>query len=148
LRDEVVCGRAVSAALAVTQVNHANPESFANAQGLEAWKNGVRDSVENLFEGLLLNKWLLRCGNYSVVDRGKTRQVLSELNFQKLGTVSPETEKEAGKMTGASHLLFVSLTRYRLASGGYQDSVNARLICVESGAVAASVKLDLPVPED
>jgi len=140
LRDEVMTGRKVSVAIVVTLVNHTTPEAFKNAEALSAWKAGMRDSLFNFHEGMLLNKGLLRCGNYAVVDRDKTKQVLDELHFQMSGTVSPETTKELGKMTGASHLLFLSLTRYRQASGSYQDVTNARLVAVETGNVAASVR--------
>ena len=140
LRDEVETGRKVSVAIVVTLINHAAPELFKNAPALEAWKAGMKDSTGNLFEGLLLNKGLMRCGNYSVADRDKTKQVLEELHFQMSGAVSPETTRQLGKLVGASHLLFVSLTRFRQASGSYEDVITTRLVAVETGTVAASVR--------
>jgi hypothetical protein len=43
-------------------------------------------------------------------------------------------------MVGASHLLFLSLTRFRQPSGSFEDVTSARLVAVESGTVAASVR--------
>jgi len=140
LSDEIVTGRGVAVAVIVEQINHTNPEFFPNAAALEAWKTGMKNTLGNNFENLLLNKLFLRCGNYSVADRSKTDQVLKELGFQMTGAVSAETSKEVGKMTGASHLLFLNFTRFQQPSGAYEDDTNARLVNVENGTVLASAR--------
>jgi hypothetical protein len=124
----------------VTQVNHTKPEFFDNAQALEAFKAGMANSLKNNFENLLLHKPFLRCGNYSVADRDKTDRVLRELGFQMTGAVSAETAKQVGRMTGASHLLFVDFTRYQQPSGAYEDDSSVRLVAVESDNVLVSVR--------
>ncbi len=148
LSDEIVSGRKVTVAVVVTQVDHTKPEFFDSAQALETWKAGMRNSVENRFESLMLNKNFTRCGNYAVADRAKTDQVLKELGFHMTGAVSPETTKEVGKMLGASHILFVSFTRYTQPSGGYEDDSNVRLVAVESDSVLASLRFRSRVDHD
>lgn len=140
LADEIMTGRNVSVAVVVTQVNHTKPEFFESAQAFAAWKTGMENSLKSNFETLLLDKPFLRCGNYSVADRDKTDRVLKELGFQMTGAVSPETAKQLGKMTGASHLLFVDFTRFQQASGSYEDDSSVRLVTVESDDVQASVR--------
>jgi hypothetical protein len=140
LADEIMTGRKVSVAVVVTGINHTKPEFFSDAQGLEAWKTGMGNSLKNNFENLLLNKAFLHCGNYSVADRDATDRVLKELNFQMTGAVSAETAKQVGKMTGASHLLFVDFTRFLQPSGDYEDDSSVRLVTVESDSVLASVR--------
>jgi membrane-associated protease RseP (regulator of RpoE activity) len=140
LSDEIVTGRRVSVAVVVTDVNHTKPEFFDDAPALEAWRSAMRGQLANSFEGLLLNKTLLRCGNYSVADRDKTDQVLKELGFHMTGAVSPETTKEVGKLAGASHLLFVSFTRFQQPSGAYEDDSSVRLVAVETDSVLASLR--------
>ena len=83
----------------------------------------MRSHLETLFEGLLLNKLFLRCGGYGVADRAKTAEVLQELHFQMTGAVSAGTAKSLGRMTGASHLLFVNATRFQQPSGAYEDDL-------------------------
>lgn len=140
LADEMLSGRPVAVAVVVTQVDTAKPEFFANADALAAWKTGMQNTLKNNFETLLLNRQFSRCGNYGVVDRDKTDRVLKELNFQMTGAVSAETTKQVGRMTGASHLLFVDFTRFQQAGGGYEDDSSVRLVAVESGGVLASVR--------
>ena len=140
LADEILSGRNVSVAVVITQVNTAKPEFFDNQEALAAWKAGMENSLKNNFETLLLNKAFLRCGNFSVADRDKTDRVLKELGFQMTGAVSAETAKQVGRMTGASHLLFIDFTRFQQASGAYEDDSSVRLVAVESDNVLASVR--------
>lgn len=144
LTEEIVSGGKVSVAV-IPRVTHTRPEFFDNADALAAWQNGMSDSLDNTFESLLLNKLLLRCGNYGVADRAKTQEVFKELKFQNSGAVSPETAKELGRLVGASHLLFLDMTRFQQASGAYQDEISARLVAVESGTVLTSAKFEQSV---
>ena len=140
LSDDIVSGRGVSVAVIVSEIGNARPEFFDSAQALEAWRQGMKASLETNFESLLLDKNLLRCGNYSVADRDKTAQVLKELNFQMTGAVSPETAKQLGKLVGASDLLFVSFSRFQEGESSYLDQTSARLVDVETDRVLASVQ--------
>jgi hypothetical protein len=140
LADEILSGRPVAVAVVITQVDTAKPEFFASADALAAWKAGMQNTLKNNFETLLLNKQFQCCGNYSVADRDKTDRVLKELNFQMTGAVSAETAKQVGRMTGASHLLFVDFTRFQQAGGGYEDDSSVRLVAVETDNVLASVR--------
>ncbi|HVE14392.1 MAG TPA: PDZ domain-containing protein [Elusimicrobiota bacterium] len=141
LMDALMAGRNVSVAVVVSDVRHASPQFFKSAQALEAWKQGMREHAAGLFEGILLNRAFVRCPAYTVADRQRTEEVLKELHLQMSGAVSPETSRDVGKLTGASHLLFVSVTRFPRTSGGYEDDFQARLVAVESDAVLASVRL-------
>jgi hypothetical protein len=140
LSDEIVTGRGVAVAVIVEQINHTKPEFFGNAAALESWKTNMKNTLENNFENLLLNKLFLRCGNYKVADRRTTDQVLREQGFQMTGAVSAETAKDMGKLVGASHLLFLNFTRSQQSSGVYEDDTNARLVNVETGTVLASAR--------
>ena len=148
LSDEIVSGRKITVAVVISQIDHTKPEFFDSAANLEIWKRGMKNTVENRFETMILNKNFTRCANYAVADRTKTDEVLTELGFHMTGAVSPETTKEVGKALGASHILFISYTRYQQASGDYEDDSNVRLVAVESDSVLASLRFRSRVSHD
>jgi len=139
LFDAVLTGEQVAVAVVVSEVNHTAPQVLKNAEGVAAWKAGVKAAAQAAAEGLLLYPGLLHCGNYSVVDRSKTEQVLSELHFQMTGAVDAGLMKNVGKMTGATHISFLSITRFSDARRqAWIDQVAARLVEIESGKVLAT----------
>ena len=141
LSEAILSGQNVAVAIVVDQVNYANQKSYPSPQALNAWKAGAKTSAEAEGETYFLNPAFLHCGNYKVIDRNKTNEILGELHFQMTGAVSPDLAKTVGKMTEASHLVFISVTRYWTKREGFTDETTYRLIETESGNVLASERL-------
>lgn len=141
LKDEMITGKTVSIALVATDINSSG--TFPNSDAAAGWKASMKASVETYWESTLLGAAGKRCGNFSVVDRTKTNEILGELHFQMTGAVDSRMMKTVGKMTGATHLLFVSVSRFRTSGnnwspGGWKDLTNLRLVDLESGNVLAA----------
>src|SRR5262249_558179 len=83
LLDEGLCGKQVSVALVVDQVNVMGFRDSPEER--ESWKSTAKANVETRAETELLAPSLTACGNYRVVDRSKTQAVLAELKFQMTG---------------------------------------------------------------
>ena len=139
LTDEIVSGRKVAVAAIIARVSHARPETFKNALALGAWESATRASLRKAAEGLLLGKRFSRCSNFSVVDRESTARAVGELRLQASEALAPETAKQLGKLTGASHLLFVTMTRSSKGADSYEDDIHAAVFSAETGASLVAV---------
>lgn len=117
----------VSVAIIVSSVK----TSFRNPP--EGWADSMRNDVQALYEHGLLRS---TDPYLSVVDRSKLKQITDELQFSQSGFISDELRAKVGKITGATHVIDISL--YRFQSGlGKDDLLNARLIKIETGEVLA-----------
>ena len=74
---------------------------------------------------------------FSVVDRSRLKQILEEFQFNQLGFVSDKLRAKIGEMTGATHILDISFSRFRGRINDQDDILNARLVEIESGKVLA-----------
>lgn len=138
LADEMITGKRVSIALVVTGINFTG--TFPSSEAAAGWKAGMKAGVETSWESDLIAASGKRCGNYSVVDRSKTNEILGELHFQMTGAVDSSMMKTVGKMSGATHLLFVSVTRYGDGGNGWKDETDLRLVDLESGNLLATAR--------
>jgi membrane-associated protease RseP (regulator of RpoE activity) len=100
-----------------------------------SWAEGIRNEEQTGMENFYLNN-LGKNPNFSIVDRSRTRTILEEFKMGQTGLVSDAMRAKIGEMTGATHLLDVSFSRFK-TSRGYDDVVNARLIDIASGTVVA-----------
>jgi membrane-associated protease RseP (regulator of RpoE activity) len=100
-----------------------------------SWAEGVRNEEQTSMESFYLNN-LGKNHNFSIVDRSRTQTILEEFKMGQTGLVSDTMRAKIGEMTGATHLLDVSFSRFRTTQG-YDDVVNARLIDIASGTVMA-----------
>jgi membrane-associated protease RseP (regulator of RpoE activity) len=100
-----------------------------------SWAAGVRTQEQTAMESFYLNS-LGRTPDFSIVDRSRTNTILEEFKLDQTGLVSDAMRVKIGEMTGATHLLDVSFSRFK-TDRGYDDVINARLIDISSGAVLA-----------
>ncbi len=107
---------------------------------VKEWKEGVKTDLLSKTESAYLS---VHKGNknFRIVDRNKIERLLAEMNFQMTGAVSPEQVKQIGKMSGASHIGFISFSRMG-SPNSPQDLVVVRLLDVETGDVIASQRWD------
>ncbi|MBA7642539.1 MAG: hypothetical protein GH143_08950 [Calditrichaeota bacterium] len=73
---------------------------------------------------------LFRTGRFTVLERGKMEDILTEQDFQLTGCVSEECLVEVGRLLGVEQMMAGSVSRI-----GNTYSVILRLISAESGAI-------------
>ena len=100
------------------------------------WENSIRNDIQSYHEGLFLSAYGTS-ENFSIVDRARLKQILDEFQFSQVGFVSDKLRAKIGEMTGATHILDISFSRYQGRDRSYEDVTNARLIEIESGKVLA-----------
>jgi hypothetical protein len=120
----------VSIAIIVSEVKN----SFKNVP--PDWSDSMRNQLQSTYEGGLL-KFADESGlPLSVVDRSRLKQILGEFQFSQSGFVSDKVRAKIGEMTGATHIVDISFSRF--PSGfGKDDILNARLIEIETGKILA-----------
>jgi membrane-associated protease RseP (regulator of RpoE activity) len=101
----------------------------------DSWVEGVRNNEQTGMESFYLQS--LGTGTtFSIVDRSRTKAILEEFKLGQTGLVSDTLRAKIGEMTGATHLLDVTFSRFKIDEG-YDDVLNARLIDINTGAVLA-----------
>jgi hypothetical protein len=73
--------------------------------------------------------------NFSVVERAALSPILDEFKFGRTGYVSDKLRTKIGQMTGATHIIAISVARN--SAIGRNDNFTRRLIEIESGKVLA-----------
>ena len=140
--SEVMKGKPVAVALVIDQINYVNSRPGPE---LDSLKDATKTNLENRVDAILIRSAPRGCGNYHVVDRNKTSEILAELKFQMTGAVSAETVKQIGKLSGASHLVFASYSHWP-AGSGYHGVNSIRLVEVESGDVIVADRYEADMP--
>ena len=101
------------------------------------WADSVRNNLQSKYESNLLSDFG-QIENFSVVDRSRLKQILDEFQFSQSGFVSDKLRVKIGEMTGATHIFDISFSRFRGRHPNEKDdTLNARLIEIESGKVLA-----------
>jgi membrane-associated protease RseP (regulator of RpoE activity) len=100
------------------------------------WADSIRNNIQSDHEGLFLSAYGTS-ENFSIVDRSRLKQILDEFQFRQVGFVSDKLRTKIGEMTGATHILDISFSRFQGRYSSYDDIMNARLIEIESGKVLA-----------
>jgi membrane-associated protease RseP (regulator of RpoE activity) len=137
LVDEI---RKVDLAVVVTKVttNLTVTKTF-DERARERWIENQKSSLLSSMERVILRTFG-DIENFSLIDRGRLKTVLDEINFGESGYVSDTARVKIGKLTGATHIIAVEYSRYK--SGlSYKDSLTQRLIDVETGKIL-SVGID------
>lgn len=80
---------------------------------------------------------LFRTGRFTVLERGKMEEILTEQDFQLTGCVSEECLVEVGQLLGVEQMMAGSVSRI-----GETYSVILRLISAESGAIVQVASYD------
>ena len=121
----------VTIAVIVSEVKN----SFRNVSS--DWADSIRNNLQSGRESKLLSvfeSW----NNFSMVDRSRLKHILDEFQFSQSGFISDKLRAKIGEMTGATHILDVSFSRFRSSDGkGVDDLLNARLIEIETGKILA-----------
>ena len=100
------------------------------------WADSIRNNLQSDHESFLLSDFG-EDEKFSVVDRSRLKQILEEFQFNQLGFVSDKLRAKIGEMTGATHILDISFSRFRGRINDQDDILNARLVEIESGKVLA-----------
>jgi membrane-associated protease RseP (regulator of RpoE activity) len=120
----------VSIAIIVSEVKN----SFPNVS--KDWADSMRINLQSGYESFLIFRLGEKNENFSIVDRSRLKQILDEFQFSQSGFVSDKLRAKIGEMTGATHILDVSFSRFQ-SSSGMDDITSARLVEIESGKVLA-----------
>ena len=102
----------------------------------DSWAAGIRNEEQADMENFYI-KNLGRDTNFILVDRIRTQSILDEFRLSQTGLLSDTMMLQIGKMTGATHLLDVNVSRFKNPAGGFNDVHSARLINIGSSAVMA-----------
>lgn len=120
----------VTVAVIVTEVKN----SFPNMP--QDWATSTRNNLQSREEMHLLSGFG-KNEKFSIVDRSRLKQILDEFQFSRTGFVSDKLRAKIGEMTGATHILDISFSRFQGRSYEQDDILNVRLIEIESGKVLA-----------
>lgn len=120
----------VTIAVVVSEVKN----SYQNVP--KDWSDSVRNNLQSDHESGLLSGFG-EDEKFSVVDRSRLKQILDEFQFNQLGFVSDKLRAKIGEMTGATHILDISFSRFEGRFNDMDDISNARLVEIESGKVLA-----------
>jgi membrane-associated protease RseP (regulator of RpoE activity) len=123
----------VSLLIIVGEISNADPNYKEN----EGWEKGMRNTMQSWLEKNYLPNTLYP--NFHLVDRNKTDEILKELKFSLTGAISDDFRAQVGKMTGATYILHVTISRFPTNKiNHYKDTTTERLISVETGDVVGS----------
>ncbi len=121
----------VTVAIIVSEVKN----SFRNVPA--DWEDSMRSNLQSAYErGLLKMSDESGFPNLSIVDRARLKQILHEFQFGMSGFVSDKLRAKIGEMTGATHIVDISYSRFP-SRFGQDDLFNARLIEIETGKILA-----------
>lgn len=99
------------------------------------WYEGWKTSALNSTSSRMLRKFSEN-KNFRLVDRASIDSILREIKFQSTGAISPDSSKEIGKLSGATHFLVIEMNRFQ-EKAGFIDLISQKLIDVETGDVIA-----------
>lgn len=137
LADKLNDGKKVSIAI-IPFANQATVSANVNASGLA---ESDKDMLSSSYEGMFINEMGI-FPNFSVVDRKMIESIMKEVKFQVTGFVDEQTMAKIGKMTGATHLMSVTISRY-------EDGTNyvERLVEIETTNVVYSNNYTIKKPK-
>ena len=122
--------------------------SFKNESSWWWWRSGTSRQLADA-----LSNELTSTGKFTVVERQKLGEVLSEQELAELGLVKQETAAQKGQLTGAKYIVLGKVTSYEegvsTESGGQNFGINLGLIRVgndsNTSKQQAYVAIDLRV---
>lgn len=136
--DALMNGNRVTLAIVIGNVS--NTVALSNQANLNEWKKGIRVQLQTEVGGVYTQfKKIFK--KFSLVTRDKIMEVLKELNFQSSGYIDPATREKIGKLTGATHILYIDFSRTPRKQKAHTDIISKRLINVVNGEVLSSVNV-------
>ena len=135
--DRLNAGGKASIAV-IPSANTAAQNANLNVSGLI---ENDKSLISSSYEKMLLDEFRAFPG-FSVIDRDMLENIMKEVTFQKSGFVDDQTIVKIGKMTGATHLMFVTLSRYDDATAYVE-----RLVEVETTKVLYSNNYKIMKPK-
>lgn len=105
---------------------------------LRKWSSSAKESLLADCEKKILNKFKYE-RKFSLIDRSRVNEIIEEISMSQAGLTSHSASMKFGNMLGATHILFLDLTRYHPNPDGImEDQTSRRLIEIESGKVISS----------
>lgn len=101
-----------------------------------AWEASERMGLQSFLEASMI-KSFEKNSRFSLIDRVRLDRILDEHKINMTGLISDTARSQIGKLTGATHLLSASLSRYPKSRNSCNDIMTARLIEIETGQVLA-----------
>ena len=135
--EALAAGDSIRIAVLPGEVEALGFDSYSPEQ-LEQWSAVARENLSSSEESRLLSTFS-RFREFALVDRRIIETIIEEQEMGLTGAVAEPVE--VGRLTGATHVLDVSIVRTRDESRekGYRDLLTRRLISVESGELLATV---------
>lgn len=103
------------------------------------WTKSCISSRQSLVEEKILNAFGGKPG-FSMIERTSLDKIYDELALSAKPEISDETRLKIGKLSNATHILLISLTRSESGEDTL-DLIQSRLIEIESGQLLASQPL-------
>ncbi len=113
---------------------------FKNESGAGWWSGGVGWELS----GMLSNE-LVATKNFSVVERSKLEDVLSEQNLGASGRVSGGTGAKIGKLVGAQYLIAGTVTAYEEETASTGGGISFGGVALGGSSEKAYLAVDLRV---
>lgn len=105
---------------------------------LKEWNLSAKEALIADSEAAILEKFRSE-KKFSLIDRNRVSELTGEVAMNQAGLTSRTASLKFGKMLGATHILFLDLTRYPPNTRGImEDQTSRRLIEIESGKVISS----------
>ncbi len=127
-------GQNVKVAVVVTDIrNEANGRSYA-------WEESMRHQLQETVQSYLLNNFSDN-DKFSLADNSRLNNVLDDYALNMTGLTSDAARERIGAMTGATHLLAVTLVRHPKRvrqKESCEDDQTASLMEIQSGQILAS----------
>lgn len=124
----------VNLAIIVGEVHN---NALTDATMLEQWIKGTKSQLLSGWENYYLTTFTLE-PKFSVVDRSRIEQILTEQSFSQSSAVSDQVRTQLGQLLGITHIIFIEYSRFNNEWGGIADLTNIRLIDVQTGKILAS----------
>jgi len=135
-RTEILRNRKIRVAIIISELSHPD---LSNIEKIEHWKKMTGDLMIGNYESMLIQ--LLP--DVEIVDRVTIHKVIEEQKLQLSGLVNSDQVAIVGELSGATHLVILSLARFTIQNG-VMDTHTFRIIEVQSGEIMSRVFFNKP----
>ena len=109
---------------------------------IELWKIGAERLFLSTIENSFLDGWAKDIDRFSLVDRMSIKRILDEKKMDMMGLTSNKGLSEFESLTGATHLLLITYTRFEISQ---HDEINQKLIRVSDGEILDIAMIIAPI---
>jgi len=99
---------------------------------IELWKTGAERLFVSTIESSFLDGWAKDIDRFSLVDRMSIKRILDEKKMDMMGLTSNKGLSEFESLTGATHLLLITYTRFEISQ---HDEIYQKLIRISDGEI-------------